>query len=922
MVELFQMWALVEVLGFLCLPLTLTIFKNLPDRGWAFAKIVGMALLAFCVWLPLMTLQFLPFNQWFILGVLLIILAFNIIGFPRTWKTFKELVREHRTYIITCELLYLGMIFLLGWIRSYDPNIQSFEMFMDEGFLASIMRSPHFPPQDMWLSGYSINYYYYAHYTIAVLAKLIGQPASVAFNTGICTFFGLTGLNVFGVTSNIVAWARRVSMRRRQAAGHPVSLRRTSLLAGAMPFGIVSVLMCVILGNLASTQVWWQTHDSGLPDFYWFNVSRVVPDTINEFPAFSFLLSCFHAHVLTLAFTILAVALVFNLFLERGNGNEDEADADEHEPRGLRIFGRGWRLPLNLVFMAVVIGGLFAMNGWDLPTYLGLAIVCIALQQWMAYHGRFCLELVLDVFTACASLTALSFFLYAPFYLNFISPAQGLGIVTPSERSSVSSEMLIYGTFMFIFVTLLFVNLLRDRVSPSEMSLAMRDDSGPAAFVSALASLPRRARRANATNGAVAHEVNDSGHLTPTRASSGKHSSPLDAASDHAHTTKGQAWAWQQTAIVSKSRVFTSERETVELAEEGSASEEESVGQANDAPAQSEPVSPLPPVHEPARSARPSWLSFRSVSQVVIIVAALLIYLLVKNSLWFVIAFMITALGAELVLYHVHDRPRAFTLLLGTVAFGLVALTEVIYLRDVFASSYPRMNTVFKFYFQAWMLLSITSGAGLYFILESFQITMKLDALQLWIRRSGQVIWSGLCLLLLLAGFIYPIAGSYQRSGEFMQRTNSLDGMAYLQQYDPGDYYAIRWLNANVQGDPVIVEAYSPQGGDYSYYGRVSAFTGLPTLMGWVGHEYQWRVNWLNNSYNAADFYQRGSDINLIYTSPNPQVVLDTLRRYQAKYLYVGSLEMATYPKANLSRFAKFMHVVYSYDGVTIYQVP
>ncbi len=205
--ELFQMWALVEVLGFICLPLTLTIFKNLPDRGWAFAKIVGMALLAFCVWLPLMTLQFLPFSQLFIFGVLLIIIALNVMGYPRVWKTLVELWRTHKTYIIACELLYLGMIFLLGWVRSYNPNIQSFEMFMDEGFLASILRSQHFPPQDMWLSGYPINYYYYAHYTIAVLAKLIGQPASIAFNTGICTFFGLTGVNIFGITCNIVASA-------------------------------------------------------------------------------------------------------------------------------------------------------------------------------------------------------------------------------------------------------------------------------------------------------------------------------------------------------------------------------------------------------------------------------------------------------------------------------------------------------------------------------------------------------------------------------------------------------------------------------------------------------------------------------------------------------------------------------------------
>ncbi|HEY6541926.1 MAG TPA: DUF2298 domain-containing protein, partial [Ktedonobacteraceae bacterium] len=466
MLELFQMWALVEVLGIICLPLTFTVFKNLPDRGWGFTKIVGVALLAFCVWLPLMTLQFLPFSQLFIAGVLLIILAFNVIGYARVWKSLLELIRTHLLYIIACELVFLGMVFLLGWIRSYGPNIQGFEMYMDEGFLASIMRSPHFPPSDMWLSGYPINYYYYAHYVIAMLAKLIGQPPSIAFNTGICIYYGLTAVNIFGVTCNIVAWA----MRRRRNAGtararsfffarRNGSTRSSAApLVKAMPFGVLSLLMGEVLGNLASTQAWFQQHGD-LPYYYWYNVTRVIepPKTINEFPAFSFLLSCFHAHVLTLAFTILAVAVIFNIFLEHGGGDDDST-------KGMYVFGHGWRLPINLGFMALVLGGLFTMNGWDLPTYLGMAIVCIALQQWMAYR-RFCLELVLDVFTNCASLVALSFFLYAPFYLNFISPSQGIGIVNAADRSPISQEMLIYGTFMFVFVSFLLVNLFRDRAA-------------------------------------------------------------------------------------------------------------------------------------------------------------------------------------------------------------------------------------------------------------------------------------------------------------------------------------------------------------------------------------------------------------------------------------------------------------------------
>ncbi|HKV59995.1 MAG TPA: DUF2298 domain-containing protein, partial [Ktedonobacteraceae bacterium] len=836
-------------------------------------------------------------------GVVLIILAFNVIGYARIWKSLLQLIRTHLAYIITCELIFLGMVFVLGWIRSYGPNIQGFEMYMDEGFLASIMRSPHFPPSDMWLSGYPLNYYYYAHYVIALLAKLLGQSPSVAFNTGICIYYGLTAVNIFGVTCNIVAWAMH---RRRNAAPRPqrarlflFARRATPVasplpsLAKAMPFGALSLLMGEVLGNLASTQAWFQQHGD-LPYYYWFNVSRVVdfPKTINEFPAFSFLLSCFHAHVLTLAFTILAIAVAFNIFLEQGNGGGDDA-------KGMTVFGRGWRLPINLSFMALVLGGLFTMNGWDLPTYLGLAVVCIALQQWMAYR-HFGIELVLDVFTTCASLIALSFFLYAPFYLNFISPSQGIGIVKAVDRSKISEEMLIYGTFMFIFVSFLLVNLFRDRASAAAPAVAPGTAPQPA-------NPPERPSTSGDLRGYVSidggNSKTNSKELAATRATS-------------AQTQPRQQFASAPHALIEPQEEFNTDEDN-EAAPESS--HQDTPSTASVEPDESEPSAQQT---KGGRLRLPAWLPLPIVSQILILAMALLLLLVLKNSLWFVVTFVITALGVELTLLNVHDRPRAFILLLGTVAFALVASTELVYLRDVFAGNFPRMNTVFKFYFQAWALLSITSGAGLYFIYESFQYAPLATGINLWMRRTGQSMWLLVCLLLILAGAIYPIVGTYQRTNGFMQRSNSLDGFTYMQSYSLGDYEAIRWLNSHVQGNPVIVEAYGASGGDYSDYARISAFTGLPTLMGWLGHEYQWRVNWLNNVYNAADFYKRGTDINAIYTSTDSRTVLGLLQHYQVKYLYVGSLEVTTYSGSDLGRFRQFMPIVYSAYGVTIYEVP
>jgi YYY domain-containing protein len=790
MLELFQMWALIEVLGLLLLPLTMTVFHNLPDRGWAFSKTLGLAIFSFAVWLPLMYLPILPYSQLFILAVSIVFSLLCLGGCWRLRASLLKFVRLNRLYILFSEFVFLGMVFLLGWLRSFGPDIRSFEMFMDEGFIAAIMRSPHMPPNDMWFAGYSINYYYYAHFTIATAAKLLGQSPSIAFNTGICIFFGLTASNLCGVTCNIVSWAKylRTSVQTEAPIEKPDSVHPSLLYS--IPFGILSMVMGLILGNLAATQQWWQNHGNA-SSFDWFGPSRVIDKTINEFPAFSFLLSCFHAHVLALAFTILAIGMAFNLLLE-------------FDGKGLSVFGQSWgRLGCTLVATALVIGGLFVMNGWDYPTYMGLALVCIALQQWLAYGARFHPNLLLDILMPWGCLVALSFLLYIPFYLHFVSPSQGIGLVAASDRSQLRDVLLIYGLFAFISLSLLLVSILK-------------------------------------------------------------------------------------RPLFSLSSILDADNEVV----------------------------------------RTRWAKIELIALVCFVLVCLILLIVMPNSTTFLVATTIALAGVILLIYNIGDRAHAFTLLIGALAFTLIAGCEIFFLRDVFAGNYPRMNTVFKFYFQAWALLAIASGAGVFFILESLRpvATMKENARR-WQRVAG-VAWTIGQVALLLAACAYPVSAPYARYAHvdpvtqqsYLTRTNSLDGLTYLKTdpASPGDYDAIRWLNANVQGDPVIVEAV---GDDYSSYARISAFTGLPTVMGWVGHEYQWRVQWLNNGANALEFQRREPDVESIYTATDPNIVLSIMGRYNAEYLYVGPLEYAKYPKSNLHRFSSFMQIVYNAEGVTIYKV-
>lgn len=902
MLELLQMWAMVEVLGFLFLPLTATVFHNLPDRGWAFSKAIGLAVLAFCVWLPLMVFQALSFSQPFIFGVLLLLAALNIAGFVRVRKPLLELVRSNFFYILCAELVFFGMTFLLGWLRSYGPDIHNFEMFMDEGFLSSIMRSSHFPPNDMWYSGQPINYYYYAHYTIAMLAKLLGQTPSIAFNTGICMFFGLTAINLFGVTSNVVAWAQH---RRRRLSTLPGSaangMRPDSVLPtlhGALPYGLLTMLLGLVLGNLAATQTWWVNHGD-LPAFAWFNASRVVPNTINEFPAFSFLLSCFHAHVLALAFTIVGIAFAFNLLLE-ANG------------QGLGAFGRGWRLPLTIGVTALLLGSLYAMNGWDYPTYLALALICLVFQQWLAHHSRLSWDFALDVFTACASLAALSFFLFAPFYMHFVSPAQGLGLVQPADRTPPVDVILIYGVFAFIFLSFLVTSFFRVRT----------------------ASLPAFATgfpRAQAESS----ERPDPQRTGPRDVPPFLHGVNADAST--VQMVQEKTGAAPVTVSTLREVEASAKEEQGEEAHPAFVAEQEQ---------REEVGTPGPWIAVPSLSIDGlTLLDPRFLGLVGTLLVAILLLFVVKNGVTFVVAGGLAALGAILALYHVKERERSFVLFLGATACALIAFCEIIFLRDVFVNQVPRMNTVFKFYFQAWALLSVVGGAGAYFVLDNLRATIALPTFlrvrfsSTWLNgyAASRVLWSAALLVLLLMGAVYPLTAPKQRTSNFMTRSNSLDGLDYMRTYDPADYTAIRWINGHITGAPVLAEAPGP---DYSDYGRISIFTGLPSIMNWPGHELQWRINWFNgnNGANGADFSRRVNDLNCIYVDPAPQHVLTLLASYQVRYVYVGPLEQATYlgatacqyhsqgsityQGANLQRFQTFLKIVYRAQGVTIYQVP
>jgi YYY domain-containing protein len=243
-----------------------------------------------------------------------------------------------------------------------------------------------------------------------------------------------------------------------------------------------------------------------------------------------------------------------------------------------------------------------------------------------------------------------------------------------------------------------------------------------------------------------------------------------------------------------------------------------------------------------------------------------------------------------------------FTLLLFFAALLLTIGCEIFYVEDVFGN---RMNTVFRFYYQSWVLFSIASAFSLYYILRSW----KASRIGARLARFG---WWGLLILLVLCSLIYPIAATLSKTNGF-STTPTLNGLAWHQSSHPEEWEAISWINSNVEGAPVIVEA---PGGAYTDHSRVSTYTGLPTIIGWEHHEGVWRPG-----CSDCDLAGRKADVDRIYEFGDWDQVKALLEKYRVTYIYVGRLEREMYGAEVGEGFEDFMDVVFENDGVTIYKV-
>ncbi len=246
----------------------------------------------------------------------------------------------------------------------------------------------------------------------------------------------------------------------------------------------------------------------------------------------------------------------------------------------------------------------------------------------------------------------------------------------------------------------------------------------------------------------------------------------------------------------------------------------------------------------------------------------------------------------------------AFPSLLALLGLGLTLVPEFFFLRDVFGT---RMNTIFKFYFQAWILWSL---AGAWWLARESE-----TLIERW--RLPRAAFYLLAFLPLAVGLLYPVYAIPARAAQnrvYYGGEGTLDGATWIAERHPDDWGAISWLNAHVVGRPVILETPGDAHRAYIYEGRVSALTGLPAPLGWAGHQTQWRGNYVEQS-------RREVDLERLFTTRDPVLTRELLARYDIRYIYLGPLEGRRYPAEGLEKFEELFPVVYENEGVTIYRV-
>jgi YYY domain-containing protein len=808
------LWYLViAVLGWICYPLVRIVFRGLDDRGYPLARLVGMLLLAYLVWLA--GSAGIPIQKITITIVFGCLLILNGALYWIQRHSIQAEFKERWRYYLMVEGVILGLFLIFLFIRLGNPDLwhpaKGGEKPMDFSYFNAVIKSTTFPPFDPWFAGGYLNYYYFGFVLTGVPVKWLGIMPSIGYNLILPTMFSLLGIGAFCFGWNVL------SAIRKGNTWNGNRLKSWLFEPQLAISGLTSTVFLLIMGNLGTVRMIWHGFQKlaapggeiegagfftrwgwtfngiaqffngaklpyGAGDWYWIP-SRALPsstgDPITEFPFFTFLYADPHAHLFALPLTVLILCWVLSIV--RGGWKWEEID---HVKPWLQT-------ALSLLVGALIIGSLRPTNTWDLPTYLILSVIAVAyiVIRSRAAIPRLKLNLSENVRRAIYAvlivigLVGLSVMLFQPFAAWYGQGYTKAGLWN-GDHTPMWSYLTHWGLFIFIILSWLV----------------------------------------------------------------------------------WETYDWMAST----------------------------------------PVSAL-------EKLRP----YRGLLRGLFILLPLLVIgllLLGVGIAWLVLP--MAAWAAVLIFRPGQpDVKRLIFFMVGTALLLTLVVEMVVLEGDI-----GRMNTVFKFYLQAWTLLSLSAA-----VMVIWLIPVVMERWRSFIRSTWMI---GLSLLVGGAA-LFPILGGADKIRDRMTQLapHTLDGMAYMKYatyYDFGkdmilsqDYEAIQWMQDNIQGSPVIVEANVTE---YRWGSRFTIYTGLPGVVGWNWHQRQQRAivpsNWVTDRVDAVGNF---------YNSTSREEAESFLNLYNVSYVVVGQLERQEYTPEGIGKFVALegdlWEVVYQKDDTTIYKV-
>ena len=766
------------------------------------------------------------------LMVVSMIMAFSAAICYKNRADIVEWMRNAKRFCIISELVFLLGFVLILTFRMGGPEVSGTEKPMEMMFINSILNSETFPPHDGWLSGYSISYYYFGYVMTAVLVMLSGVLSSTGFNLMLASVFGMAAAGAFGILNDLL-------LLRKPSESGKVLPRLRSLLA---PFFVL------IAGNLEgllevfhSLHLFWNA--DGTSSFWsWLGLKE-----LSDFPTRA---AGWDPTGRSGIWWWRASRVVSDVGLE-GSVKEviDEFPMFSFELGDLHPHVLA--IPFVLFAIGIALNALIREMGQkEERIYFVQSLISDELSLKHSAMVRWVFSLDFWLMSVCVGgllfLNMWDFPFYFGLYCLCVTAAQVHNFGWNRRAFTVFFETALpFGTACILLYSLFFISFSSQAggIVPSGVFVTR-----PVQFfiMFGFFIIPVLCWQFNLAKGCGmgAKRFGLSVSLAIFAALSLLECIIFVGLVLIRTGSGGGALAQAAEAFTSMQQITTVE-------------------------------SGLSGFFGRRLSALPTLL---------------ILFLIAGQSFTLIRQF------AEKVLESADDPllpSDVFCSLLVLIAAALVIFPEFFYLRDLFGT---RMNTIFKFYYQAWILFGITAA---------YAFSVLPDSL----HGAEKAAFSVVTLFLFFAVMIYPffcIKGKWESLS--WKQSVTLDGAEYLHTSRSEDWLGLLWLNTAEPG--VVLEKV---GSSYSGDNIVSTFTGLPSVLGPMGHESQWRGGY-------DEMGSRNDDVKRIYETHSWETAKELLEKYDVRYVFVGSAEKSAYNIQD-RKFERNLTKVFDSGNCAVYQV-